>query len=586
MRLEAVGKRAGVGAAACALAAAGLLSCLLRWSADTTHSAAMLLLAGLLWAAGKAVFSEKDRRLLRFSLAFGLVFAFCQLLGARLDSAGTVQDGMLLLLAGSLACAPAAGGLFLLLAKGTAGAAAASKEDASTPRRTFWMTFAALLVCWLPYYLAYFPGMFNYDSAGEAAQFTTGQYNGAFPPLHTLLLAAFYWLGGAVGSYNAGIALYTAVQACAAAAALAYANAMLCRLGVKRGFRIGLAAAYGLLPGFPLLVMSTTKDLFFCAALLPLLCLLAEGQREPKRLKKRGYAVAVVALTALSCLLRPNGVAAMAVALVSGWVLLPKEGHRRFAVLLLCGIIGFAGADQGMKAALHPSKTGLRELLSVPLAQVSRVYVRQQEELTETEKEEIFSFIPDAQRYQPHLADGVKRHTAVGASTLPQFLKLYGRLLRQYPADFADAWAYLTKGYWHLDDTTHLDIYAERGGHGYMETAAQPGYGVSRVSLWPGLMETLDRLFVENEYRRIPLVSALIEPAFWCWLFFGALWLAIFRRNRGALLFGLPLAGIYMTLLFGACAYLRYALPLALGALPLIGLLLAHPPENGKGTNE
>ena len=577
-------KTAETAAAVCSLAGVGLLPRLLDWGIDATHSAGMLLLAGLLWTAGKAVLSEKDRRLLRFSLAFGLVFAFCQLLGARLDSAGTVQDGMLLLLAASLACAPAAGGLFLLLAKGTAGTATASKEDASTPRRTFWMTFAALLLCWLPYYLAYFPGMFNYDSAGEAAQFTTGQYNGAFPPLHTLLLAAFYWLGGAVGSYNAGIALYTAVQACTVAAALAYV--MLCRLGVKRGFRIGLATAYGLLPGFPLLVMSTTKDLFFCAALLPLLCLLAEGQREPERLKKRGYAVAVVALTALSCLLRPNGAAAVVVALVSGWFLLPKEGHRRFAVLLLCGLIGFAGADQGMKAALHPSKTGLRELLSVPLAQVSRVYVRQQEELTETEKEEIFSFIPDAQRYQPHLADGVKRHTAVGMSTLPQFLELYGRLLRQYPADFADAWAYLTKGYWHLDDTTHLDIYAERGGHGYMETAAQPSYGVGRASLWPGLMEEMDRLFVENEYRRIPILSALIEPAFWCWLFFGALWLAVFRRNRGALLFGLPLAGIYLTLLFGACAYLRYALPLALGALPLIGLLLAHPPENGKGTNE
>ena len=283
------------------------------------------------------------------------------------------------------------GDLFLLLAKGTAGAAAAaSKEDASTPGRTFWMTFAALLLCWLPYYLAYFPGMFNYDSAGEAAQFTTGQYNGAFPPLHTLLLAAFYRLGGAMGSYNAGIALYTAVQACTVAAALAYANAMLCRLGVKRGFRIGLAAAYGLLPGFPLLVMSTTKDLFFCAALLPLLCLLAEGQREPKRLKKRGYAVAVVALTALSCLLRPNGAAAVVVALVSGWFLLPKEGHRRFAVLLLCGIIGFAGADQGMKAALQPSKTGLRELLSVPLAQVSRVYVRHQEDADRSRKRKKF----------------------------------------------------------------------------------------------------------------------------------------------------------------------------------------------------
>ncbi len=88
-------KTAGTAAAVCSLAGVGLLPRLLDWGIDATHSAAMLLLAGLLWAAGKAVFSEKDRRLLRFSLAFGLIFAFCQLLGARLDSAGTVQDGML-----------------------------------------------------------------------------------------------------------------------------------------------------------------------------------------------------------------------------------------------------------------------------------------------------------------------------------------------------------------------------------------------------------------------------------------------------------------------------------------------------------
>lgn len=585
MRLVKEGKMPGLAAAAFALAAAGSLPRLLNWSMDATHSAVMLLLAVLLWRAGKAVLEENNRRLRRFSLAFGLAFAFCQLLGARLDSAGTVSGGVPLLLVCTLCCTPAAGGLFLLLARKTNGAVSAPKEGTVASKRTFWLTFGALLLCWLPYYLAYFPGMFNYDSAGEAAQFTTGQYNGAFPPLHTLLLAAFYRLGGAVGSYNAGIALYTAVQACAAAAALAYANALLCRRGVKRGFRVLLAAAYGLLPGFPLLVMSTTKDLFFCAALLPLLCLLAEGGREPERLKKRGYAAAVVLLTALSCLLRPNGAAAIGMALIFGWFWMPREGRRRFAALLLCGLLLFAGANQGMKAVLHPSKTGLRELLSIPLAQVSRVYVRHQETLTEPEKEEILSLIPDAERYQPHLADGVKRHTAVGVSTLPRFLRLYGRLLRQYPAEFADAWAFLTKGYWHLDDTTHLDIYAERGGHGYMETAAQPGYGVSRVSLWPGLMEEMDRLFVENEYRRIPILSALIEPAFWCWLFFGALWPAVFRRNREALLFALPLAGIYLTLLFGACAYLRYALPLALGALPLTGLL-QNPPENGKGTNE
>ena len=80
-------KTAGTAAAVCSLAGVGLLPRLLDWGIDATHSAGMLLLAGLLWTAGKAVLSEKDRRLLRFSLTFGLVFAFCQLLGARLDSA-------------------------------------------------------------------------------------------------------------------------------------------------------------------------------------------------------------------------------------------------------------------------------------------------------------------------------------------------------------------------------------------------------------------------------------------------------------------------------------------------------------------
>lgn len=177
-------------------------------------------------------------------------------------------------------------------------------------------------------------------------------------PLHTLLLAAFYRLGGAVGSYNAGIALYTAVQAWCGGCCVGLCQCFAVPQGREARFRVLLAAAYGLLPGLPLLVMSTTKDLFFCAALLPLLCLLAEGGREPERLKKRGYAAAVVLLTALSCLLRPNGAAAIGMALIFGWFWMPREGRRRFAALLLCGLLLFAGANQGMKAVLHPSKTG------------------------------------------------------------------------------------------------------------------------------------------------------------------------------------------------------------------------------------
>lgn len=45
-------KTAGTAAAVCSLAGVGLLPRLLDWGIDATHSAGMLLLAGLLWTAG------------------------------------------------------------------------------------------------------------------------------------------------------------------------------------------------------------------------------------------------------------------------------------------------------------------------------------------------------------------------------------------------------------------------------------------------------------------------------------------------------------------------------------------------------
>ena len=75
MRLVKEGKMPGLAAAAFALAAAGSLPRLLNWSMDATHSAVMLLLAVLLWRAGKAVLEENNRRLRRFSLAFGLALS-------------------------------------------------------------------------------------------------------------------------------------------------------------------------------------------------------------------------------------------------------------------------------------------------------------------------------------------------------------------------------------------------------------------------------------------------------------------------------------------------------------------------------
>ena len=83
MRLVKEGKMPGLAAAAFALAAAGCLPRLLNWAMDATHSAVMLLLAGLLWRAGKAVL----RKIIggsggsRWRLGWPSLFASCWVRG-------------------------------------------------------------------------------------------------------------------------------------------------------------------------------------------------------------------------------------------------------------------------------------------------------------------------------------------------------------------------------------------------------------------------------------------------------------------------------------------------------------------------
>lgn len=573
-------QKSAVWALVLTLAAAFLLPKLLLMDIDTTHSWLYLPACALVFAAGRQMLCVSEKRLRRYALGFGLAFALCQLAGWRLDAADTLGGfgPAVMLLLCSAALAPAAGWLFVLLVRAADGVRL-SAEEPKQGKKVFGFSFCAILLCWLPVFLAYYPGMFNFDSTGEITQIVSGQFSANFPIVHTLLLGVFYRIGEALGSYNAGIAIYTFLQCAAVAAAMAYAAWYLYTLRCPRWLWLGMTALFALLPMHSLMAMCTTKDLFFCAALLPLMIRLHMLWRTPERGKRASEWILLATLTALLCLTRTNGIfSILAVGLVSVPFLKQHSAlRRRLLVSLLAGLIALGAVTSVLNRIYTPAPGGIREWLSVPLMQVARVYDEAAKEGRELpEKAEIEAFIPDVNRYQRHLADGVKRHATVGAVNLPEYMGLWGRLFVQHPADFFDAAAYLTKGYWHLDDKTHLDIYAERGDHGYLETKNQDGLGVTRDSKLPGLMDWFDRLYVDNAYLNTPILSTLVEPAFWCWAACLVILLAGYRRDRGTLLCACLIMGLFTSMLLGPCAYIRYAYPIALCALPLLGMMLAH----------
>ena len=363
---------------------------------------------------------------------------------------------------------------------------------------------------------------------------------------------------------------------------MAYAAQYLYRLRLPRGVWLGMTLVHALLPMHSMMAMSTTKDLFFCAALLVLMVRLHALWINREKWAKPAHWLSIMLLTAAMCLLRNNGAfAAGAVFVLAFFFLLKNRGLCvRVLSALMAGVILMAVCTMGLNRIYQPPRTGIREWLSIPLSQVARVYDEAMQDGRELkEAGEIEAFIPDVDRYQRHLSDGIKRHTTVGVVNMPEYLSLWWRLFMQYPAQFADATCYLTKAYWHLDDETHLDIYAERGDHGYLETKAPDGLGVTRDSKLPDLMHKLDELFVANDYRRIPVLATVVEPAFWCWTACIVILLAMWRRDRGVILCSMLIVGLFASMLFGPCAYIRYAYPIAICALPLLGMCLSRKTE-------
>ena len=79
--------------------------------------------------------------------------------------------------------------------------------------RSFFLTAVAIFLCYVPVFLAVYPGFFVYDAQDELMQVITRNFSTHHPLLHVLLLGGIIPLVYKItGSYNLGIACYTLFQ--------------------------------------------------------------------------------------------------------------------------------------------------------------------------------------------------------------------------------------------------------------------------------------------------------------------------------------------------------------------------------------
>lgn len=543
---------------------------------------------GCLLFAGVALFTaviyhfllQGERRLYLHAAIWGLLMTTAYVLGCLMRRDGTALadigklPGLLLTILCLTVPAAACISLFLRgfpgLGKLPGRARPGKKEYSVWQVRLFYLL--AILLCWFPVFLAYYPSVFAYDAEGQLYQVIAGDYSTHHPLLHTLFLGAFFRLGGNVlGSYSAGMAVHSVVQMLLMAAAFAYILSYLYQKRTSVYLRIILLIFYALFPVNSILALSTTKDVLFSALVLlytiGLYRMVCDGKKTG--MGRRDLWI-WLAITVLMLLMRNNAVYALLVSVPVVCIgLRGKNGlWKRYLLLSVIGLGLFAAAHAGLKAATGAGNGSPREMLSIPLQQMARTRVKEEETLSPQMRQELDAYLSSEwvfAAYNPHLADPVKLRAVIHDNPAG-FLRTWLQLGLEHPQTYIDAFLDNSIGYWFLEDRTHAEIYGigTESGFGYLSTdnrTMPAGCEIIEHSYLPGLRSVMEEIVSENAYQKIPVIRILFAPAFYWWLLCLYLAVAIYRRQYRLILPAMFLVVYYLTLLLSPTVLIRYMYP-------------------------
>ncbi len=283
-----------------------------------------------------------------------------------------------------------------------------------TQENKFIIITLIILICWLPFFLAAYPGYFTYDANTQYNQLN--RLNGEnltdlHPIVHTIILASIVTSGQLItGDANIGIAIYTIIQMIIVAGCLAYTIIFLEKFKVSKTIRIIAIIYYSLFPVVIMFAMCATKDTVFSAMLLMSIMISIEALMDKEKfINSKWLQARFIIITFSAIIFRNNAIYAYIPFLIIFAILLKKKKiFISFAIIAILYGIYTGPIYTILRIPNHYQKKS--EAFSVPLQQIARVYNYNYESLTDEELEMIYKYTTEEQlkSYRPEIADPVK----------------------------------------------------------------------------------------------------------------------------------------------------------------------------------
>ena len=437
--------------------------------------------SGLLERRGKLPVKPKLLSLVVFSVFWGCALSLgCQLVftGFRAD----MEHNYINLDAGSILAGLLVAALSLpLIVRASVLTTSTDllREDSGRKgRAVFLISWAAILLAWIPYLLVYNPGGIVGDGALTLEEALSGQAprTNHWSVAYVLVLRACIWVGKvAFGDIQAGIFLWVVLASIAVSASLAAVSAALWRRGANKILVMAVVATYAFCGFFASYAMSLWKDGTFGAAVL-LLVLLLWDFADQKCSPTKKQLLAFVVLGFFLSLWRSNGLYLYALS-VLGCVVILKAKAKRLLVFGIATVLASAAILGPVYRSFGIGNDGAQQSISIPLQQLAAV-VNSDRPLTDEQKDILFDILPEETwrtLYSPGLSDDLKNSidgTKI-TSQLPGMFKVWCQLL---PANFdiyVQSYLLQTAGFWqpfcwkgrYKDYWTGIQ---DRAGRGYM----------------------------------------------------------------------------------------------------------------------
>ena len=416
------------------------------------------------------------------------------------------------------------------------------------------IAFLIIVVCWIPVFLAAYPGYFCYDAYDEFKGYAFEGITTWHSVIHNILLGAIITnIGNALHDINIGIAVYTISQMLIVAGCFTYCISFLEKYNTSKIIKIISILYYALFPVIAMFAICSTKDTIFSALAVVSVILAIEALLDKEKfLNSKWNQIKFAIIIFLAIIFRNNAIYAYIPFLIIFTIAMK---NKKILISIVSLIILYLIYIQIIYNVLQVSRTYNSEAFSVPLQQIARVYNYNYESLTKEELDTIYEYTTDKQlkEYLPECSDRIKNLVYLGNMGYGKFFRLWFEIGLKNPGMYIDSFLENTLGFWYPD--TIIDGYNKKAPKLYGEETSYfaamcepPGEEDSKI---PWLRDIYYNISRYTDINKIPVISMLFSLGAMAWGLFICIGYNIYKKRKEIVISLSIIFFLWLTVLLG-----------------------------------